>query len=263
MQIKTLLPLSEVWSPWVMMMFVFDNELGIKLSVRIQKRKDKQKQSSMPWLKVEDGDLRRNSRDKTRDESRVLADWWWDSYLGNCYGSSGSGVWSLDQDLSCQGIFIIIAINNLQHISIPLSQHRSQELIRDPTQTPDYGRNKETTESRCGFSSPVWECFLFPLLPRSGGIIMSKSFVYVYTSLITQPAAGVIQNIPLSDIQFIKYTNTGPESLYTTITTASLDIEVVEKWWFWTLGQRMDIIFTNSHKTPGRDTNTEPWWGER
>ena len=58
---------------------------------------------------------------------------------------------------------------------------------------------------------------------------MSKSFVYVYTSLITQPAAGVIQNIPLSDIQFIKYTNTGPESLYTTIATASLDIEVVEK----------------------------------
>ena len=76
--------------PWVMMMFVFDNELGIKLSVRIQKRKDN-KQSSMLWLKIEDGDLRRNRRDTTHEMRARLAI---PGVIVTDHRALESGVWS-------------------------------------------------------------------------------------------------------------------------------------------------------------------------
>ena len=56
------------------MVFVFDDELGIKLSVRIQKRKDKH--SSMRWLQIEDGDW--GGTAETKHEMRAecwLPDW--------------------------------------------------------------------------------------------------------------------------------------------------------------------------------------------
>ena len=52
----------------IMMMFVFDNELGI-LSVRIQIQKKKNKHSSMRWLQIEDGDW--GGTAETKHETRA------------------------------------------------------------------------------------------------------------------------------------------------------------------------------------------------
>ena len=171
----------------------------------------------------------------------MLSTWLWSTFIWKAKSVFEVVLWSCTILGVCSWPGSVVSGNfhHHRHQQSAAHLHPSQPGTHRPdlTLTPDNdGRNEETTESCCRFASPVWECFLFPLLPRSGGIIMSKSFVYVYTSLITQSTAGVIQNIPLSDIQFNKYTSTGPSPLHCSIS------------WHWSCWKMMVL---NSGSTNG------------